>query len=101
MASLWLLITGPVLSTFITPDLMEQASIWCFFSIAQTLVIMFCVGTVTKGQTPEARVKWLNKINQTKLKKIGKILQRDVRVTEGCFVFDFMVLVRNRFLGQM
>jgi len=27
--------TGPMLASFITDNLMEQASIWCFFSIAQ------------------------------------------------------------------
>jgi hypothetical protein len=30
---LWL--AGPFLASYITPNLMEQASIWCFFSIAQ------------------------------------------------------------------
>ncbi len=30
---LWL--AGPYLASMITPNLMEQASIWCFFSIAQ------------------------------------------------------------------
>ena len=32
---LFLLLTGPVAAAAITPNLMEQASIWCFFSIAQ------------------------------------------------------------------
>ena len=31
----FLLLTGPVMAAAITPNLMEQASIWCFFSIAQ------------------------------------------------------------------
>eukprot|EP00010_Vexillifera_abyssalis_P006419 CAMPEP_0201546352 /NCGR_PEP_ID=MMETSP0173_2-20130828/2654_1 /ASSEMBLY_ACC=CAM_ASM_000268 /TAXON_ID=218659 /ORGANISM="Vexillifera sp., Strain DIVA3 564/2" /LENGTH=136 /DNA_ID=CAMNT_0047954987 /DNA_START=396 /DNA_END=806 /DNA_ORIENTATION=+ len=30
-----LLLTGPVLAAFITDNLHEQASIWCFFSIIQ------------------------------------------------------------------
>lgn len=37
-----LFLTGPILSSLITPSLLEQASIWCFFSIAQILV-MFAV----------------------------------------------------------
>jgi hypothetical protein len=37
-----LLMTGPVLSAIITPNLFEQASIWCFFSIGQILT-MLCV----------------------------------------------------------
>jgi hypothetical protein len=32
-----LFLTGPVLAGFISPNLMEQASIWCFFSIAQVV----------------------------------------------------------------
>ena len=31
----FLLLTGPVLAAWISPDLNEQASIWCFFSIVQ------------------------------------------------------------------
>jgi len=34
--------TGPLLSSFITPNLYEQASIWCFFSIGQV-----CLATIT------------------------------------------------------
>ena len=36
--------TGPLLASFITSNLMEQASIWCFFSIAQiSMVRVLCV----------------------------------------------------------
>jgi hypothetical protein len=35
-----LLLTGPVLSALITPNLQEQASIWCFFSIMQITVMV-------------------------------------------------------------
>ena len=38
----FLLSTGPVLAAYITPNLMEQASIWCFFSIAQ-IAAMLCL----------------------------------------------------------
>jgi len=34
---------GPYLSSWITPDLMEQASVWCFFSIAQISIMLFCI----------------------------------------------------------
>lgn len=40
---LFLFITGPVLAAFITPNLMEQASIWCFFSIAQITSMLFLI----------------------------------------------------------
>jgi hypothetical protein len=38
--------TGPALAAYITPNLMEQASIWCFFSIAQIGVMLFLIRNV-------------------------------------------------------
>lgn len=40
---LFLLLTGPVTAAAITPNLMEQASIWCFFSIAQICTMLFLI----------------------------------------------------------
>jgi len=34
---------GPYAASLITPNLMEQASIWCFFSIAQIAIMLFCI----------------------------------------------------------
>lgn len=34
---------GPFLAGLITPNLMEQASIWCFFSISQIAIMLFCI----------------------------------------------------------
>jgi len=34
---------GPYLANWISPNLMEQASIWCFFSIAQIAIMLFCI----------------------------------------------------------
>merc|ERR1712110_198829 len=34
---------GPFLASWITPNLMEQASIWCFFSIAQIAIMLFII----------------------------------------------------------
>jgi len=34
---------GPVLAGYITNNLMEQASIWCFFSIAQISTMLFLI----------------------------------------------------------
>lgn len=46
----FLFLTGPYLASVITPNLMEQASIWCFFSIAQIGVMLFLIrSTLTKG----------------------------------------------------
>jgi len=34
---------GPLLASFITPNLQEQASIWCFFSIAQIGIMLYVI----------------------------------------------------------
>ena len=39
----FLFLFGPYLAGLITPNLMEQASIWCFFSIAQISIMLFCI----------------------------------------------------------
>src|ERR1700733_809304 len=39
----FLFVFGPYLASLITPNLMEQASIWCFFSIAQISIMLFCI----------------------------------------------------------
>jgi hypothetical protein len=36
-------VSGPFLASLITENLMEQASVWCFFSIAQILALLFTV----------------------------------------------------------
>jgi len=40
---IFLFALGPYLAGLITPNLMEQASIWCFFSIAQIAVMLFFI----------------------------------------------------------
>jgi len=39
----FLFLFGPFLAGWITPNLMEQASIWCFFSIAQISIMLFFI----------------------------------------------------------
>lgn len=47
---LFLLLTGPVLAAYISPSMFEQASIWCFFSIAQIAIMLFLIrATLLKG----------------------------------------------------
>ncbi len=47
---IFLFITGPLLAGWISPDLMEQASIWCFFSIAQIIIMLFLIrNSLKKG----------------------------------------------------
>jgi len=40
---IFLFLFGPYLASWITANLMEQASIWCFFSIAQIAIMLFCI----------------------------------------------------------
>ena len=40
---LFLFLFGPVMAAMISDNLMEQASIWCFFSIAQISIMLFLI----------------------------------------------------------
>lgn len=40
---LFLFLTGPMMAAFISDNLQEQASIWCFFSIAQISIMLFLI----------------------------------------------------------
>jgi hypothetical protein len=62
---LFLFITGPYLSTFITDNLQEQASIWCFFSICQIGVMVFLIRD--KLIKPAALREKLQKLEKAKL----------------------------------
>ena len=39
----FLFLTGPFMASLITSNLMEQASIWCFFSIMQIAIMLFLI----------------------------------------------------------
>jgi len=43
LQGVFLFLFGPYTASVITPNLMEQASIWCFFSIAQISIMLFCI----------------------------------------------------------
>ena len=51
---LLLFFTGPVLAAIITPNLQEQASVWCFFSIAQLVFMLFAVRNYMTRQQSQA-----------------------------------------------
>lgn len=40
---LFLFLTGPFMAAYITENLLEQASIWCFFSISQIAIMLFAI----------------------------------------------------------
>jgi len=46
MQGLVLYLTGPAAAALISSNLMEQASIWCFFSIAQISIMLFMIREV-------------------------------------------------------
>ena len=54
---LFLYATGPLLGAFITPDLQEQASIWCFFSIAQIALMVLAIRNVFVLKKGEKKAK--------------------------------------------
>lgn len=39
----FLMLFGPIMASYISDNLMEQASIWCFFSIAQIAIMLFLI----------------------------------------------------------
>lgn len=43
MQGLVLYLSGPFLASLFTSDMMEQASIWCFFSIAQITIMLYLI----------------------------------------------------------
>ncbi|XXQ36695.1 Family of unknown function (DUF5765) [Plasmodiophora brassicae] len=45
-------LSGPFLATCLTPNLQEQASIWCFFSIAQIAAMLVLIGPVLLRKAP-------------------------------------------------
>jgi hypothetical protein len=52
--------TGPFLAAYFTPNLQEQASIWCFFSIAQITIMLFLI-------REQLLLSWGKKSNDTSL----------------------------------
>eukprot|EP01114_Cavostelium_apophysatum_P006973 TRINITY_DN185_c0_g1_i1.p2 TRINITY_DN185_c0_g1~~TRINITY_DN185_c0_g1_i1.p2 ORF type:complete len:282 (+),score=65.92 TRINITY_DN185_c0_g1_i1:86-931(+) len=43
LQGVFLFVFGPYTAGLITSNLMEQASIWCFFSISQIAIMLFCI----------------------------------------------------------
>ncbi len=43
LQGIFLFAFGPYMASWISPSLMEQASIWCFFSIAQIAIMLFLI----------------------------------------------------------
>jgi hypothetical protein len=58
LGGLVLFLTGPVLSALITPNLYEQAAIWCFMSISQIVALVVITNIRTNGKwDPNAPVR--------------------------------------------
>jgi hypothetical protein len=53
----FLFLTGPALAAYVTPNLQEQASIWCFFSISQICVMLWLIRSNLKGEGKGAAAK--------------------------------------------
>ena len=51
----FLLLTGPVMAAMISPNLMEQASIWCFFSTTQCAVGAASAVLQTRAAAPPTK----------------------------------------------
>ncbi len=72
---IFLFVFGPYLAGLITPNLMEQASIWCFFSIAQISIMLFCIREtliINWGRNSSGHASLISG------KKIGDIKQKGI-----------------------
>lgn len=65
----FLFLTGPFVASMISSNLMEQASIWCFFSIAQISIMLFLIRETLIVKWSNAGVSFTN--------------MKDKRVTNG------------------
>lgn len=64
---IFLFATGPGLAGWISPDLQEQASIWCFFSIAQIGMMLFLIREtliIHWGRNSPHQSLWEDKLNK-------------------------------------
>mmetsp|Transcript_115654 Transcript_115654/g.162554 ORF Transcript_115654/g.162554 Transcript_115654/m.162554 type:complete len:254 (+) Transcript_115654:2-763(+) len=66
----FLMITGPVLASYITSNLQEQASIWCFYSCVQTFA-MLCLYVAQHGVPIHLSIR-RTRLAQEAAKKAGK-----------------------------
>merc|ERR1712137_628424 len=65
---LFLLLSGPILASYITPSLHEQASIWCFYSCVQTVMMMLLWYTQNNFVSPDDMREELEKLKAEKKK---------------------------------
>lgn len=71
LQGLVLYLTGPFLASVISPNLLEQASIWCFFSIAQISIMLFLIRETLIVKWGKAG-KSLEKINKKQVENKKK-----------------------------
>jgi len=55
LRTFFIIATGPVLAGLITPNLMEQASIWCFLAIAQISIMQFTLRKIIWAKYYDAK----------------------------------------------
>lgn len=64
---IFLFLFGPIAASFVSDNLMEQASIWCFFSLAQITIMLFLIRETLIIHWGKGNISVMNKSNDVKL----------------------------------
>jgi hypothetical protein len=81
----FLFLFGPISASFISDNLMEQASIWCFFSIAQISIMLFLIRETLIINWGRGNISVLKKDNEGKEKEqVNEVVCRDFINCDYC-----------------
>ncbi len=82
---LFLFFFGPVMASMFSSNLMEQASIWCFFSIAQISIMLFLIRETLIINWGRGNISVLKKDGEGKEEdKVKEVVCRDFINCEYC-----------------
>lgn len=85
LQGIFLFAFGPLLAALLTDNLMEQASIWCFFSIAQIAVMLFLIReTLLVNWGRDGAVSVLRADEDEEVDEDGERICRDFKNCEYC-----------------
>lgn len=85
LQGIFLFAFGPLLAALLTDNLMEQASIWCFFSIAQIAIMLFLIReTLLVNWGRDGAVSVLRADEDEEVDEDGERICRDFKNCEYC-----------------
>lgn len=84
LQGLFLFLFGPVMASMFSDNLMEQASIWCFFSIAQISIMLFLIRETLIINWGRGNISVMKSSSATEKKEIKEEVCRDFINCEYC-----------------